>query len=113
MMFDQGRDYLLRMEAKLLNLRIVTFVSSEEEDVVKELVADFAEALIARGFSNDVENTDSSLKSLIAVKENLEILGGAPEVFFQEQLENALMTVIPTDSTNKTEEKENPEDDAA
>lgn len=63
-------------------------------------MADFAESLIKRGFANNLEDTSSKLNCLIAVKENLEILGEPPEQFFQEQLENALITVIPTDDNN-------------
>lgn len=99
-----------------MNLRIVSFLSSDSESDVKELVADFAEALLARGYANDVEDTSSALKSLIVVKENKEVLNGTPEEFFEEELSSALMTVIPTDVTgvhSEKSEKINPEDDAA
>jgi hypothetical protein len=94
-----------------MNLRIVSFLSSDSEEEVKELVADFAESLLKRGFANDVEDTSSALKSLIIVRENEEVLNGAPEEFFQEELSKALMTVIPTDVTGvHTEQPEQEEE---
>ena len=89
-----------------MNLRIVTFLAEDSEAEVKELVADFCEALIARGYSNDVEDTSSSLKSIVVVKDNSEIYDSSPEEFFREQLSNPLLTVIPTDT-----QPENPEEE--
>lgn len=81
-----------------MNLRVVTFLSYEGgQDEIKELVADFAESLVKRGFSNDVEDTSSKLKSLIVVKENIEVLEMPPEEFFESELSGSFMTVIPTD----------------
>lgn len=79
-----------------MNIRIVTFLSSDDEAEIKDLVADFCECLIAKGFANQIEDTSESLKSLIVIKENKEILETSPEVFFNEELAGALMTVIPT-----------------
>lgn len=79
-----------------MNIRIVTFLSSEDETEIKDLVADVCESLIAKGFANEIENTSEPLKSLIVVKENTEIFETTPEVFFSQELLGALMTVIPT-----------------
>ena len=60
-------------------------------------MADFCESLLKRGFSNDVEDDSAKLKSLIIVKENVEVLEMPPEIFFHEQLADSLMTVIPSE----------------
>ena len=87
-----------------MNLRVVTFLSYEgDQEEIKELVADFAESLIKRGFSNDVEDTSAQLKSLIVVKENTEVLEVEPEIFFNDQLSGGLLVVIPTDNAETVE----------
>jgi hypothetical protein len=87
-----------------MNLRVVTFLSYEgEEEEIKDLVADYCEILIKRGFANDPEDSSIPLKSLISVKENVEVVDITPEVFFSDQLQGSLLVVIPTDE-NKTVE---------
>lgn len=89
-----------------MNIRVVTYLSSENEYLIKELVADFSDALIARGFANDIGDQERNLKSLIIVKENVEVLDNGPDEFFASELADSLMTVIPTD-----EQPEEPEVD--
>src|SRR6266566_9331205 len=102
-----------------MNLRVVTFLSYEgDEKEIKDLVADYCEILIARGFANDPEDSESNLKSLVVVKENLEILGMQAEVFFESELQDSLLVVIPTDEAKIVKEnsdklKEIAEDDGA
>jgi len=60
-------------------------------------VADICESLLKRGFDNEIEDTSAQLKSLIVVKENVEVLEMPPEEFFQQELSGSLFTVIPVD----------------
>jgi len=86
-----------------LNIRVVTYLSSEDEEEIKDFVADVCEALIRKGFANEIEDTSKSLKSIIVVKENVEVLESSPEEFFNQEFANSLLTVIPTDE-KQTEE---------
>lgn len=87
-----------------MNLRVVTYLSSENEKLIKELVADFSEVLISRGFANDIGDSNVALKSLIAVKENVEVLEVGPHEFMASELADSLLTVIPTNEQPDQEE---------
>ena len=91
---------------KVINIRIVTFLSSDDEAEIKDIVADFCESLIKKGFANDIQDDSKSLRSVIVVKENLELIEVPPDDFFAAELADGLMTVIPTNE-QPTEEETN------
>jgi hypothetical protein len=88
-----------------MNIHISAYVAMDEgaEEVLRELVADFADSLCARGFGNDPsENPEAhaGVDSMIAVKQYPDYLQD-PEGFLREQLDGAFLVVLPT---NKGEE---------
>jgi hypothetical protein len=79
-----------------VNLRVTTYLSYEgEPKEIEDLVKDISVLLNNRGFNNDVSSNNSVLKSLIVVKENVEIPEVGANEFFAQELESSLFTVVP------------------
>jgi hypothetical protein len=80
-----------------MNLRIVTFLNYEGElQPLKDLVSDFSQSLLKRGFENDLNTDDDTvLKSLILVKENREMVEMGANEYLASEMENAFLKVVP------------------
>ena len=82
-----------------MNIRIVTHIIYEGDLAgIQEIVSDFAEALCARGFDNEVLGDKSPVKSIIIVKENKELSDGAVtlEEFWQTEIADQILSALPT-----------------
>lgn len=82
-----------------MNIRIVTHINYEGDLAgIQEIVSDFAEALVARGFDNEVLGDKSPVKSIIIVKENKELSDGkcTLEEFWQYEIADQILSALPT-----------------
>jgi hypothetical protein len=81
-----------------VNIRIVSHINYEGDLVgLQDIVADFCEVLVNRGFSNDVLEGDAVVKSIIIVKENKELSEGAVtlEEFWAEEIADQIFSALP------------------
>ena len=94
-----------------MNIRIVTHINYEGDLAgIQEIVSDFAEALVARGFDNDVlGGSGAPVKSIIIVKENKELSDGTVtlEEFWAMEIADQVLSALPA----KDPEDETPENE--
>jgi hypothetical protein len=87
-----------------MNLRIVTHINYEGDLAgIQEIVSDFADALVARGYDNEVFSGDSPVKSIIIVKENKELSDGSVtlEEFWAQEIANQVLSALPAKDDNQ------------
>lgn len=92
-----------------MNIRIVTHINYEGDlEGIQEIVSDFAECLVARGFDNDVLSGNSPVKSIIIVKENKALSDGSVtlEEFWAEEIAGQVLSALPA-KDDPPEELEN------
>lgn len=81
-----------------MNIRIVTHINYEGDLAgIQEIVSDFAEALVARGYDNEVLSGNSPVKSIIIVKENRELSDGVVtlEEFWANEIADQVLSALP------------------
>jgi len=78
-----------------MNIRIVTYISTDNYEDVQELVAEITNLVNKHHYNNDASSSDNTLKSLIVVKENKEVREMGANEFFAAELNDSLFTVIP------------------
>jgi len=81
-----------------LNVRITTHLSYEGDlKGLEEIVGDFCDALVKRGYSNDIEDESSNMKSFVIVKENVELSEISGDEFWHNEIDGAVFTAVPAD----------------
>lgn len=83
-----------------MNIRIVTHINYEGDLAgIQEIVADFCEALVARGYGNSLESEKSTVNSIIIAKENKELSEGAVtlEEFWAEEMQDQILSALPAE----------------
>lgn len=92
-----------------MNLRIVTHINYEGDLVgIQEIVADFCEVLVARGFANEILAGDSAIKSIVIVKENKELADGSVslEEFWANEIADQVLSALPAKDDEQGEEED-------
>jgi hypothetical protein len=93
-----------------MNIRIVTHINYEGDLAgIQEIVSDFCEVLVARGFDNEVMSGNAPVKSIVIVKENKELSDGSVtlEEFWAEEIANQVLSALPAkDDEPETEWQE-------
>jgi hypothetical protein len=86
-----------------MNIRIVTHINYEGDLAgIQEIVADFCEALVSRGFANDLTGQGSPVNSIVIVKENRELADGTVTLdeFWAEEIADQVLSALPAESAD-------------
>jgi hypothetical protein len=90
-----------------MNLRIVTHINYEGDLAgIQEIVSDFCEVLVARGFDNEILTGASPVKSIVIVKENKELADGSVtlEEFWATEIADQVLSALPAKDNEEGED---------
>lgn len=82
-----------------MNVRVTTFLAYEGEDgsELQEIVGDFCESLVARGYGNILGEDEKTIKSMVLIHENVEIAELGADQFFSDYLQGAIFQAFPAE----------------
>lgn len=90
-----------------MNIRITTHINYEGDLAgIQEIVSDFAECLVARGYENDILSGDTPVRSIIIVKENKELSDGSVtlEEFWAQEIAGQVLSALPAKDDEEGDE---------
>lgn len=95
-----------------MNIRITTHINYEGDLAgIQEIVSDFCEALVARGYGNELESEKSVVTSMIIVKENKELADGSVtlEEFWATEIADQVLSALPAEEPETERSEVQPE----